>query len=235
MRSMSGVSERSEGPVKDRVLRTPPLTPGQVDRFLEHVADGKTRVQAAALVQEEWDASDGVERCHSTGSRFRRLYFADEGFRERYELALEDGGHADETQSLRKRLDGLEREHLIRAAFDEYVMRAMDPERGKRGSSNRALQNLLVLMHRTFRPFLEARTHRHIHSGSVGLFSQPVLDTGKLSLEEQRELIELERRRNLLIEKARPDGDEHEVIDVGEAEVVELPALLAGVADEQSP
>jgi hypothetical protein len=223
-------SSTDEGPVRERVKRTPPLLAEHVDRFLEHVTSGDTRQEAARKVQVEWDAkgADG-ERCHATSSRFRRLYFADEDFRRRYEAALEDSGQSeDETGGKRKRLEALERERLVRRAFDEYVERALDPERGKRGSSNRALQNLLVLMHETFRPFLEARVHKHVHSGAVGLFAQPVIDTGKWSLEEQREFVELERRRELLLAKARPDGD-----DVLEGEVVELPPLLGAAVTEQ--
>jgi hypothetical protein len=229
---MSGESGASRGnPVRERVLRTPPLTAGQVDRFLELIAEGLTRQEAARRVQTEWDASGGPEEpCHSTSSRWRRLYFADEGFRERYEEALGVSGSEDESAATRKRLDALEKLRVLERAYDEYLERALDPERGRSGSSNRALLNILTLLHGTFKPFLEARV-RHVHSGSVGLFAQPVIDTAKLSLEEQRELIELERRRQVLIGKAQPDdarvpvGEGAEVVD---AEFVELPALPSG-------
>jgi hypothetical protein len=93
---------------------------------------------------------------------------------------------------------------------------------------------VLTLISPTFKPFLEARV-RHVHSGSVGLYAQPTLDTSKLTIEEQRELIEIERRRMVLIEKARPQDtamaptelqDAAEVID---GVAVELPALEPGV------
>ena len=186
------------------------------------------------MVQSECDR-DGVV-CHATASRFRSLYFRDDGFRVRYEEALEFAGGRDETGERRQRLEAIERARIVERAFDEYLERALDPERGRSGSSNRALLNLLTLLSRTFKPFLEARV-RHVHSGSVGLFAQPVIDTSKLSLEEQRELIELERRRQVLVAKARPDeGFEPNALDGGdvvEAEFAELPALPAGVEEEE--
>lgn len=205
--------------VSERVKRTPPLTASQVDRFVELVGEGLTRQEAARRVQVE--ADEAGERCHSTASRFRRLYFADDSFRARYEEALQASPSESETDELRRRVDGLERLRIVERAFDEYLERALDPERGRSGASNRALLNLLTLMHRTFKPFLEARV-RHVHSGNVGLFAQPVIDTSKLSVDEQRELIELERRRQVLIQKAQPEeGFEPE----NELPVIEQPAL----------
>lgn len=230
---MSGKSEGRSDPVRGRIVRTPPLSGGQVERFLEHVGAGLTRQEAAARVQAEWDSgAHGDELCRATASRFRRLYFADPGFAERYERALEADDGSDETVEKRKRVNALERLRAIERAFDEYMLRALDPERGRSGSSNRALLNVLTLISPTFKPFLEARV-RHVHSGSVGLFAQPVIDTSKLSLEEQQELIELERRRTVLIEKARPD-EGFRPTEVGDGEVVEgeaveLPALGPGV------
>lgn len=221
--------------MRARVLRTPPLSPAQVERFLEHVGAGLTRQEAADRVQAEWDSGEhGEELCRATASRFRRLYFADPVFAQRYDEALESDDGSDETVEKRKRLNALERLRAIERAFDEYMLRALDPERGRSGSSNRALLNVLTLISPTFKPFLEARV-RHVHTGAVGLYAQPTLDTSKLTLEEQRELIEIERRRLVLIEKARPADaamaptelrDPAEVID---GEAVELPALGPGV------
>lgn len=232
-----GMSRRD--PVRDHIGKVPPLSAGQVDWFLARVEAGLTRREAAVEVQAEWDRRraedpEGTELCHATASRFRRLYFADPVFAERYDRALEtqpDG--EDGTSEKRRRLDALERLRMVERAFDEYYLRAIDPERGRSGSSNRALLNLLTLMSRTFKPFLEARV-RHVHTGAVGLFAQPTIDTSKLSLEEQRELIELERRRQVLIEKARPEegpvptdpfSDDGDVV---EGEATELPALGSG-------
>jgi hypothetical protein len=232
---MSVKSEGRSDPVRGRVLRTPPLSSAQVERFLEHVGAGLTRQEAAVRVQEEWDSgAHGDELCRATASRFRRLYFADPVFAQRYDEALESDDGSDETVERRKRLNALERLRAIERAFDEYMLRALEPERGRSGSSNRALLNVLTLISPTFKPFLEARV-RHVHSGAVGLYAQPTLDTSKLSIEEQRELIEIERRRMVLIEKARPQDtamaptelqDAAEVID---GVAVELPALGPGV------
>lgn len=200
----------------------PGFTAAQQDAFLLHIEAGLTRQEAAVRTGEEF--AERGEPFHSTATRWRGFIFRDEPFRARYEEALVQGAKDPGREEVRSRIDGLEKLRLLERAFDEYVMRAMDPERGRSGSSNRALQNLLTLMHRTFKPFLEARV-KHVHSGSVGLFAQPVLDTSKLSLEEQRELIELERRRVVLIQKATPDGDELDAGEIVEGEFDELPAL----------
>lgn len=118
---------------------------------------------------------------------------------------------------------------MLERLFDEYLERALDPKAGSNGSSNRALQNLLTLTHDVFKPFLEARMHRHIHSGAVGVFAMPQIDTAKWSLEEQQEFVRINARREELLAKARPD-------DAPEQMPYELAAVSAGddVVDDDS-
>ena len=105
-----------------------------------------------------------------------------------------------------KRIRELEGVQLAHRLLDETIMRALDSERGKVGSSNRMLYNLTLLKLDDFKPLLEART-RHIHEGQIGLYAaMPQLDTDKLSLDEHKELVAIERRRLELINKASPDG-----------------------------
>lgn len=209
-----------------------PVTEAQVERFLELVREGLTRQEAARRVQGEWDADESLGPCWSTSSRWKGRAVRDPVFRQRYMAALEGSGQDAEGAEVRGQLDRLEKFRLLERAFDEYVERGLDPERGRSGASNRALLNLLTLMHRTFKPFLEARV-RHVHTGNVGLFAQPVIDTSKLSLEEQDELIRLERRRLELIGKASPDDGGVGLLgavgeEIVEGEFAELPALEAG-------
>lgn len=123
-----------------------------------------------------------------------------------------------------RELEGVQLAHRL---FDEVIMRALDSERGKSGASNRMLHNLSLLKLEDFKPLLEART-RHIHEGAVGVFSMPQIDTERWTLEEHREFVELNRRRNELLAKAAPEHvgmlqlEEGETIVVEEAEVVEV-------------
>jgi hypothetical protein len=168
--------------------RTP--SPEQQDEFIQLIAQGKTRQEAALTVG-------------STASAFRGFIFRNEEFGERYRDALEQSGNPE--SPLHKQIDSLEKLRLLERMLDEYIMRALDSEKGKVGSSNRALQNMLTLMHDTFKPFLEART-RHIHEGSVGVFAMPQIDTAKWSIEEHKEFVDLRRRMNELLLLARPEG-----------------------------
>lgn len=162
----------------------------QQEKFLELVSSGVVRQEAARQVG-------------STGSAFRSFIFRNEEFGERYLEALEQGGNP-ESPFARKFADA-EKLHLLERLLDEYIERALDSEKGKSGSSNRALSNLLTLLHDTFKPFLEART-RHIHEGAVGVYALPQIDTDKWSLAQQEEFVSLRKRMNELLVLARPEG-----------------------------
>jgi len=207
---------------------SPPLTDDQRERFLELIGEGETRVEAARKVQAEADAVD--EPCYSTATRWKGLIRRNEDFGSRYADALEVSGRPE--SPLQQRIVSLERLHLLDRMIDEFVERGLDPERGKSGSSNRVLRDLLTLMHDWFKPFLEARMHRHIHEGAVGVFAMPQLDTDKWTLEQHQEAVELRRRLNVLYELARPDGAPDPLMtsvalppgaEVVDAEIVEMP------------
>jgi hypothetical protein len=176
--------------LSDRIEKRPPITEEQRIGFLELIADGKTRQEAAEAVG-------------STGTRFRGLIGRDEAFAQQYAEALESAGNPE--NPLNMKIESLERLRMLERMLDEYIMRALDAERGKSGSSNRALANLLTLLHDTFKPFLEART-RHIHEGAVGVYALPQIDTDKWSLEEHNRFVELRKEMNALLAKARPEG-----------------------------
>lgn len=169
------------------------------ERFLELIHDGVPRHLAAK--------AEGVEE---TSTRFRSLIRRDTAFRSRYKEALIASGRPEDAEQAE--VEGLEKLQVIERLFDEYVERALDPERSRNGSSNRALQNLLTLMHETFKPFLEARMHRHIHTGAVGVFAMPQIDTARWTLTEHREFVALERRRNELLAVATPEDQKRELV-----------------------
>lgn len=182
-------------------------TTEQREQFLELIRDGEVRHIAAGKVG-------------STSSRFKGLLVRDQEFREAYMAALMDSGRSWEEDG--GELADKERLHLARKIFDEYVERALNPEAGQNGSANRLLHNLALLLNTTFKPLLEARLHRHVHEGSVGIFAMPQIDTSRWTLEEQEEFITIEQRRNELIEIAAP----------GRAETMpELPPGVPGVID----
>lgn len=170
-------------------------TQEQCEQFLDRIQEGKTRQEAAEAVG-------------STATQFR-TFINGKGedslaFAERYLAALTDAGKTPSPFAAKIReAEGVQLAHRL---LDETIMRALDPERGKVGASNRLLHNLNLLKLEDFKPLLEART-RHIHEGQVGLYAaQPQLDTSRLTLDEHKELISLEHRRWELIAKAAPDG-----------------------------
>lgn len=169
-----------------------PRTPSaeQQDEFLQLVASGKTRQEAAQTVG-------------STGSAFKGFIFRNQEFGERYLEALEEAGNPE--SPFGRKLADMEKLRLLERLLDEYIERALDPEKGRSGSSNRALQNLLTLLHDTFKPFLEART-RHIHEGAVGVYALPQIDTDKWTLEQHQRFVELRKEMNELLAIARPEG-----------------------------
>jgi hypothetical protein len=190
--------------------------------FLSLIADGKTRQEAAEAVG-------------STATRFRTfINGAGEesvAFAERYLEALEAAGKAPSPLALRvKEAEGF---HLAHRLLDETIMRALDAERGRSGSSNRMLHNLNLLKLEDFRPLLEARI-RHTHEGAIGVYAMPAIDTEKWSVEQQREFVELRRRMVELLEVARPDGTDAPRraalpagIDVIDQEPVEIDTQVA--------
>lgn len=164
----------------------------QREEFLELIAEGKTRQEAAELVG-------------STATRFRALINGKhpdaQAFAERYMEILAEVGNAP--SPLAQKIRELEQVQLAHRIFDEFIMRAMDAERGRSGASNRMLHNLALLNVESFRPLLEART-RHIHEGAVGVFAMPKIDTDLWSIDEHREFVLLRKRMNELIAKAAP-------------------------------
>jgi hypothetical protein len=175
-----------------RAIFEPP-TEEQRERFLELIREGKTRQEAA-------------EEVGSTSTRFRTFINGSseesQRFAERYLEALADAGRAP--SPLAQRVKEAESIHLAHRLLDESIMRALDPERGKVGASNRILYNLSLLKVSDFQPLLEART-RHIHEGAVGVYALPKIDTDKWTLEQHEEFVRLEARRNELLAIARPD------------------------------
>jgi hypothetical protein len=198
----------------------PPITAEAQENFLELIREGEVRHLAAPQVGE-------------TASRFRGLIRRNAEFRQRYLDALVESGRDPAEEAALIEIKAAEKEHLLDRLFDAYVERALDPKAGASGSSNRALQNLLTLTHDVFKPFLEARMHRHIHSGSVGVFAMPQIDTGKWTIEEHEEFVKINARRDELLAKARPadaveppryelpPADDDTIDHVGE--VVEVP------------
>ncbi len=186
-------------------------TANQQEEFLGLIAQGKTRQEAA----EEMPGTTSTRwRTFTNGSSPESVAFA-----ERYLAILKEAGKAPSelTQSIKE----AEKVHLAHRLLDEYLMRAFDSERGKSGSSNRMLHNLSLLQVEDFKPLLEARV-KHVHSGQVGLYAAlPQLDTDRLSLDEHRELIALERRREELIAKATPEGAKHAPRELPVGDVVE--------------
>jgi hypothetical protein len=177
------------------VGRWAPPTQEQQDKFLELIAQGMTRQEAAAEVD-------------STPTKFRTLMNgkgeASLAFAERYVAVLEEAGTTPSPFAGRiKELEGVQ---LVHRLLDEAIMRAVDPERGRSGASNRVLHNLLLLKAEDFKPLLEART-RHIHEGAVGIYQMPQIDTSKWSLEQHREFVELRKRMSELVAVAQPDSD----------------------------
>lgn len=164
-------------------------TPEQQEEFLQHIADGQTRQEAAVAVG-------------STGSRFKSMYKRDTAFGQRYLEALREAGKEPSTLTIE--VEEAEGVRLVHRLLDEAILRALDPERGRSGASNRVLHNLLLLKAEDFRPLLEART-RHIHEGAVGIYQMPQIDTSKWSIEQHREFVELRKRMSELIAMAQPD------------------------------
>lgn len=193
-------------------------TQEQQDRFLELVAQGMTRQEASEHADVGGTATQF--RTFINGKKPESLAFA-----ERYHAVLEELGSAPTPVALRiKELEGVQVVHRL---LDEALLRALDPERGKVGASNRVLHNLLLLKAEDFRPLLEART-RHIHEGAVGIYAMPQIDTSRWSLEEHEEFVALEARRSELIAMAQPDGQvalpaaaADEVIEDAEIEEIE--------------
>jgi len=164
--------------------------PEQQEQFLSLIADGKTRQEAAIEVG-------------SSASRFKGLYARNEEFAKRYLDALRQSEREPSALALEiQEAEGLQLAHRL---LDEYILRALDSERGSSGSSNRVLRDLAMLKHDDFKPLLEARV-RHSHDGAIGIYQVPQLDMDKWTLAEHEEWVELEERRNALIAKARPDS-----------------------------
>lgn len=166
----------------------------QQERFLELIAQGKTRQEAA----EEVESTATQFRTFINGKGEESLAYA-----ERYLAALEEAGNAP--SPFAARIKEMESVQLAHRVLDESIMRALDSERGKVGASNRILYNLAILNVESFKPLLEART-RHIHEGAVGIYALPQIDTDKWTLAEHERWVELEQERNALIDKARPDS-----------------------------
>jgi len=176
--------------LSERIAKRPPLTEEQLEKFLEHIAEGKTRQEAAEAVG-------------TTATRMRGRIGRDPVLAQGYLDALEAAG--DPQNPLNVRIESAERVRMLERLLDEYIMRALDSERGKSGSSNRALANLLTLLHDTFKPFLEART-RHIHEGAVGVYALPQIDTDKWTIAQHEEFVALRKRMNELLTLAAPSS-----------------------------
>jgi hypothetical protein len=167
----------------------------QMTVFLEHIAQGKTRQEAAGAIE---GTTSSMWRTFINGKREESLAFA-----KRYVEALEDAGNAPSPFAARiKELEGVQ---LVHRMLDEAIVRGLDPEKGKSGASNRVLHNLLLLKAEDFRPLLEART-RHIHEGAVGIYQMPQIDTSKWSIEQHREFVELRKRMSELVAVAQPEN-----------------------------
>ena len=197
----------------------PPSEEAQ-EEFLQHIASGLTRQEAA-------------EKVGGTASQFRTFINGKKpesiAFAERYLAILEQLGNAPSPFAGRiKELEGVQ---LVHRMLDEAIIRALDPERGRVGASNRVLHNLLLLKAEDFKPLLEART-RHIHEGAVGIYSMPQIDTAKWTLEQHREFVELRKRMAELVAIAQPEtvavGRELEMgSDIVDGEAVEIADIEA--------
>ncbi|MDF2751689.1 MAG: hypothetical protein K0S82_71 [Gaiellaceae bacterium] len=167
----------------------------QQERFLAEIADGKTRQEAAEIVG-------------SSSTKFRTLMNSQKpeglAFAARYLEVLEEVGKSP--SPLAGRIREMEGVQLAHRALDEFIMRALDAERGKASpSGNRMLYQLSLLKVEDFKPLLEART-RHIHEGAVGIYQMPQIDTAKWSLEQHREFVALRKRLSELVALAQPDS-----------------------------
>jgi hypothetical protein len=177
-----------------RAVPTRIPTPEQQEKLLELVAAGKTRQEAAEEIE---GTSSTMWRTFINGKSEESQAFA-----QRYLAVLEEAGTAPSPLAGRiKELEGVQLAHRL---LDEFIMRALDSERGKSGSSNRMLHNLSLLKLEDFKPLLEART-RHIHEGAVGIYQMPQIDTSKWSLEEHREFVALRKRMGELVALAQPE------------------------------
>lgn len=190
--------------------------------MLELVANGKTRQEAAEEIE---GTTSTMWRTFINGKSPESVAFA-----ERYLKVLEEAGTAPSPFAGRiKELEGVQLAHRL---LDEFIMRALDSERGASGSSNRMLHNLSLLKLEDFKPLLEART-RHIHEGAVGIYQMPQIDSAKWSIEEHREFVTLRKRMAELVAIAQPDSAqpgrelplgaddiEGEAIEIEELEVV---------------
>jgi hypothetical protein len=193
-------------------------SPEQQERFLELIAEGMTRQEAAA--HEDVGGTASQFRTFMNGKKPESLAFA-----ERYAAVLEENGNAPSPYAVRIReLEGVQ---LVHRLLDEAIIRAIDPERGKVGASNRVLHNLLLLKSDDFRPLLEART-RHIHEGAVGIYAMPQIDTERWTLEQHEEFVRIDARRSELIALAQPEGQQAALSapseDVADAEFEEIEA-----------
>ena len=144
-------------------------------------------------------------------------------FAARYLAVLETNGSAPSPLAARiKELEGVQ---LVHRLLDEFIMRALDAERGKSGSSNRMLHNLSLLKLEDFKPLLEART-RHIHEGAVGIYQMPQIDTSRWTLEQHREFVALRKRMGELVALAQPETEQGRALPPGpddiEGEAIEL-------------
>lgn len=181
-----------------------PPSPEQQDRFLELIAEGMTRQEAA----EEVGATSTRFRTLMNGKSEESLAFA-----ERYVAILEEAGKT--VSPFAGRIKELEGVQLVHRLLDEAIARALDPEKGRSGASNRVLHNLLLLKAEDFKPLLEART-RHIHEGAVGIYQMPQIDTSKWSIEQHREFVELRKRMAELVAVAQPDASQPRELPIGE-------------------
>lgn len=188
----------------------------QQEQFLARIADGETRQEAALAVG-------------SSASRFKGLYKRDEEFAKRYLEALREAGR--EPSKLLLEVEEAEGVQLVHRMLDEAILRALDPERGRVGASNRVLHTLLLLKAEDFKPLLEART-RHIHEGAVGIYQMPQIDTQKWSIEQHREFVELRKRMAELVALAQPDsGQPPRELPVGD-DVIDAEAVEEAEIDE---
>ena len=87
----------------DRIRKRPPLTQEQREQFLDLVANGKTRQEAA-------------ETIGSTGTRIRGLIFRDNEFAEAYAEALDEAGNPE--NPLGKKIADLEKLRLLERLLD---------------------------------------------------------------------------------------------------------------------
>ena len=197
-------------------------TEAQQERFLELIAEGKTRQEAA--VHEDVGGTATQFRTFINGKGEASLAFA-----ERYVEVLKESGNAPSPHA--RAVRELESVQLVHRLLDEFVIRALDREGKQSPSANRLLYQLSLLKVEDFKPLLEART-RHIHEGQVGIYAMPQIDTSQWSIEEHEEFVRLDKRRSELIAKAQPAGTPQAALpaasddddDVVDAEVEEIEA-----------